>query len=260
MMKSLMFVPAKPKMLAKIPSFEADGFILDLEDSIAEPDKAQALDGVCAFLSERDGHDIFVRIARNHADEELSRLRPFSFLGYMFPKVESAAEVESLATMSGGKEIIALVETPMALVNIREIAACPSVSRLAFGAEDFTSAAGMKNAPDSLLFAKSTIAIHAKAFGKPVYDTPSFILDDLDALSREIQTAVDLGFDGKMAIHPKQVPLINEGFRYFDLDHIRSVVAQYEAAGQAVLRLGDHVYEKMHIAHYKRILKEHETH
>ena len=256
-MKSMMFVPSKPKMLGKISNSEADAFIIDLEDSINEADKRKALDDACEFLSSQQDKAIFIRVAGNHLDEEFEKLSQYSFAGYMIPKFENPDDYEKYKSFFEGKRIIALVETPIGIANIKEIASSPIVDIIAFGAEDFTSAIGMKNCADTLNYARSAIVTHGKAYGKTVIDTPSFIIDDMEALEKEIQIAVDLGFDGKLSIHPKQVARINELFQLFDLEKMKEIVTQYEDAGKAVLRIGNKVYEKMHISHFKRILKEH---
>ena len=257
-MKSLMFVPCRQKMLEKIPALDADAYIIDLEDSVNESEKQQALELACAFLMEPRKETCFVRLAGNHLEEELARLSPLSFAGYMIPKFECAEDYRAYEAYFRKKEVIALVETPLGLVNLRETASCGFVSMLAFGAEDYTAAAGMKNCAETLFYARSRLVTYGKAFRKPVFDTPSFVLDDADALEREIRLAVDMGFDGKLAIHPGQVTMINRLFQCSEPEYMRQIVAQYEAAGEAVLRIGDKVYEKMHIAHMKRILAEHE--
>ncbi len=258
-MKSLLYVPSTPKMLNKIFSSEADGFLIDLEDSIKEDDKKQALEDAFNFIKDNPNpnKEFFVRVAGNHIEEEVEKLNGLSFRGYMIPKFEKVIDYEKYKNYLSCKDVIALVETPLGLINIKEIASCSFVTMLSFGAEDFTSAIGMKNCTDTLNYAKSTLVTYGKAFHKPVYDTPSFIINDDTALHDDIQSAVDLGFDGKCAIHPKQVKIINELFKYYDLETIKKVIKQYEDSGKAVLQIGDKVFEKMHIAHYKRILKEH---
>ena len=256
-MKSLMFVPSKPKMLEKILTSEADACIIDLEDSINEKDKQQALKDACSFLATSPDKSIFVRVDSNYLQEELYKLSDYAFRGYMIPKFETPNAYMQYAPYFKGKDIIALVETPMGIVNLKEICSSPDVTIIAFGAEDFSSSIGMKNCAESLTYARSAIVTYGKAYGKVVIDTPSFILDDMKSLEQEIQLAVDLGFDGKLSIHPKQIKTINEMFQYFDLDKIIEVIRRYEMEGEAVLRMNDKVYEKMHIAHFKRILKEH---
>lgn len=256
-MRSLMFVPSKSKMLAKIPASDADVFIIDLEDSINEACKQQALEDACEFLPRISEKNVYIRVDVNHLDEEFKKLSGLSFSGYMIPKFERPDDFAKYMDYFEQKDVIALVETPIGIVNIEKIASCSFVSVIAFGAEDFTSSIGMKNFAEGLNYARSTIVTYGRAFGKKVIDTPSFIIDDIEALDKEIQIAVDMGFDGKLAIHPKQVGRINELFQCFNLDSIKSIVEQYDASGEAVLKVGNKVYEKMHIAHFKRILKEH---
>ncbi len=95
-----------------------------------------------------------------------------------------------------------------------------------------------------------------KAFRKYVYDTPSFVLNDQEALAAEIQLAKDMGFDGKLAINPKHVSIVNEIFKSCDTEYIKSVIERYQAGIDAVQVIDGRVYEKMHIEHMKRILKE----
>lgn len=256
-MKSLMFVPSKPKMLGKIESSESDACIIDLEDSINESDKLQALEDACNYLALQSNKKIFVRVDGNHLEEEFKRLSEYSFDGYMIPKFEDPREYECYSHFFVGKKVIALVETPLGIVNIKEISKSSTVSMIALGAEDFTSSVGMKNCSETLQYARSTIVTFGKAFGKTVIDTPSFIIEDMESLRKEIQIAVDMGFDGKLAIHPKQVTEINKLFQMFDFDMMQRIVSEYETAGVAVLKIDDKIYEKMHIAHFKRILKEH---
>ncbi len=257
-MKSFMFVPSKPKMLEKITSSEADACIIDLEDSINEVDKNQALVDACNFLVTKPEKTIFIRVDGNHLQDEFEMLSSYSIAGYMIPKFENPFNYEQYAPFFGEKKVIALVETPMGIINLKEIASSSIVSMIAFGAEDFTSSIGMTNSHDTLNYARSAIVTYGKAYGKPVIDTPSFIIDDMENLEKEIQLAVDMGFDGKLSIHPKQVKKINEIFQLYDLEKMKEIVACYETAGKAVLRVENKVYEKMHIAHFKRILKEHE--
>ena len=96
----------------------------------------------------------------------------------------------------------------------------------------------------------------SNAFGKPVFDTPSFILDDPEALRNEVQLAQDMGFDGKMSINPKQLPVIDEIFKSCDVKYLQSIIDRYEQANEAVMKIDGKVYEKMHINHIKKILKE----
>ena len=256
-MKSLMFVPARMRMMEKISRFQADAYILDLEDSIPEADKDVALQEVCDFLAEdRTCVPLYVRVDRRFESVHLRTLNRRAFAGYMIPKVESAADIS--VEIKEGKSVIALIETPRGIMNIEEIVANPRVDAIAFGAEDFTASVGMKNRRDLLTYPRGRILTCAKAYSKPVYDTPCLILDDVGVAEAEIQHSADCGFDGKLSIHPTHTLMINRVFKDVDIEAIRQIICEYEAAGGGAVKISGKVYEKMHISHLKRILKEHQ--
>lgn len=254
-MRSLLFVPAVEKMLNKISGFTADAYIVDLEDSISTDKKEVALEAVKTFL-ESNPSNVYIRLDGTLLKEQLSVLKDYAFEGYMIPKFENPESYNQVQLKSGNKKIIALVETPLGVINIEKIAACSWVDAIAFGAEDFTSSMGMLNHSGYLVGIRSQIVMNAKAYGKPVFDTPSFILDNPSALRKEIQLAQDMGFDGKLAINPKHIDIIEEVFKACDEEYIRKVIEIYEASDDAVVKIDGKVYEKMHINHLKKILKE----
>ena len=99
-------------------------------------------------------------------------------MSFILPKFEDPNEYTDLPA---DKEYYALIETPKGLVNIKRIASCDYVSALAFGAENLTASIGMDNDICILKYQKSRLVTYAKAYGKKVYDTPSFKLNDVDA-------------------------------------------------------------------------------
>lgn len=254
--KSLLFVPAKAKMLAKLATMGKCAYILDLEDSIIPDDKAKALKLVSDFLSENNANKGFVRINAENSEAELNELAKYK-TGFVLPKFENPEHYEKSLDILREHDVIALVETPLGVVNIERIARTQWVDAIAFGAEDYTAAVNMENKIDFLQYQKSRLVTFAKAYNKFVYDTPSFKLDDENEFKREVDNAVALGFDGKMAISPKHLAYINESFRHYDLSYIKSVTEQFEASGLGVLVIEGHIYEKPHIERLKRILREH---
>lgn len=255
-MRSLLFVPAKEKMMNKITSLSSDGYIIDLEDSINEEDKPAALKKLSLYLSEHsEWSNVYVRLNKTRFEEEAIALNGFN-VGFMLPKFESSEEYAGIDEILKQHKIIALVETPMGVVNIQEIARCPWVDAIAFGAEDYTASVNMLNDDSMLLPVKSALVVYAKAYNKKVFDTPSFKLNDEVEFENEVRNAMNLGFDGKMAISPKHIQYINETFNSNDLDYMKSIVARYEADGNAVVVVDGKVYEKMHINRFKKIIKE----
>lgn len=256
-MKSLLFIPAKEKMLQKIGTFGADVYIIDLEDSIGSEDKENALERAKRLLSDAASKErIVVRLNADRAEMELSELACFRKIGFMLPKFESPLQYDSLKDQLCSHFVIALVETPMGIVNIREIAACEWVDAIAFGAEDYTAKANMQNEEQYLVYPKGCVVAYAKAYGKMAFDTPSFKLNDRELFEAEVRNSVAMGFDGKLSISPKHIAYINEQFGICDIDLLRRIVCQYESSSEAVMVLDGKVYEKMHIDRMKRIIKE----
>lgn len=255
--KSLLFVPAKEKMLTKIPFLNADAYIIDLEDSILEDEKEEALNRVISYIGgSADSSNIIVRINSNRAERELSELSKYEGIGFMLPKYEKENPYDILEDKLSGHYTLALVESPRALVELPDICTKNYLSALAFGAEDYTAKVNMKNSVDYLFFQKNMLVTYAKAYNLQVYDTPSFKLNDEVEFQREVKNAMAIGFDGKMAISPKHVQFINVTFNSNDLEYMKYVISKYEADGNAVVVIDDKVYEKMHINRFKRIIKE----
>lgn len=256
MLRSLLFVPAKEKMLNKIASFTADGYIIDLEDSISEEEKGNALNSVISFLNEQ--HDIpnlYVRLNKNRFEEEAIALNHFK-VGFMLPKFEIIDEYSELISVWNLHKVIALIETPMGVLNAHETAKCVWIDALSFGAEDYTANVNMLNDDVMLRPVKSILVMTAKAYNKKVFDTPSFKLTEENEFEQEVKNAVGIGFDGKMAISPKHIQFINDAFNSSDLDYMKSAISRYEADGNAVVVIDGKVYEKMHINRFKKIIKE----
>ena len=153
--KSLLFVPAKDKMIAKIPQINADAFIIDLEDSIPEEEKEEALSRTVNFIgSSTSASNIIVRINANHAGKELTKLSEYSEIGFMLPKYEKCNPYDDYKDVLQEHFTIALIETPSALADLRDITKVGYLNALAFGAEDYTAKVNMENNVDYLIFQK----------------------------------------------------------------------------------------------------------
>lgn len=255
MHRSLLFVPSNEKMLSKISTLSADIFVIDLEDSIKDEGKDDALKILCNYLKEHNISNIYVRLNKNRFVQEASALDGFN-VGFMLPKFECVEEYQESGDIWSRHKIIALIESPKAIVNLLSISSCSWVDSLAFGAEDFTANMNMENNDNLLLFYKSTLITYAKAFSKKVFDTPSFSLSDQEKFEREVKMSVALGFDGKLLINPKHLGFINSSFGKNDLEHLKYIVMEYEKKGEAVVVIEGNVYEKMHINRFRKILNE----
>jgi len=132
--------------------------------------------------------------------------------GYVLPKASKEA-VDALNLLTD-KEIIPIIESPLALINLSEIAQSKNVYALLLGAEDYTKELGINRTLDGteILYARSIIAITANAYNISSIDTPYTSKDDEEGLLIDSNNAKNLGFTSKSSIHPNQVDIINKVF------------------------------------------------
>ena len=241
--RSVLFTPGdRPRMMRTALSTEADALLLDLEDAVAPDGKETAREATRTFLDERggehkDGHAsgrndaatattpaIGVRInalARGGHDDldALAVLADGSAPEFVvLPKVTARTEVEALAAALRERGLTpavrATIESPLGLHNAVEIATAPVVRGLGFGGEDYAAEVGATRtrAGGELLYARQKVVAAAGVGTIPAMDTVYTALDDPDGLRQDAETARDFGFEGKTAIHPAQVPIINDAF------------------------------------------------
>ncbi len=254
--KSLLFVPADKKRLSKIGSIKADAYIIDLEDSIEEELKDAALQLTIDYLNECAVSNVYVRINKNRYKKELSALANYK-IGFVLPKFNDPGDYSDFSELFMMHDVIALIESAKSIMNANRISAISWVDALAFGAEDFTAETGINNSCEYLGYSKNLIVLSAKAYGKKVYDTPCFHLRSDKYLECELEQALNLGFDGKLAIHPEQINKINNAFRLADPKYMRDIIQIFESSGLSVCEIDGRVYERLHINRLKkRLLQE----
>jgi citrate lyase subunit beta/citryl-CoA lyase len=236
--RSLLFAPAnRPDLFRKFPQLKADLFALDLEDGTppAERQAARASlkDSIRAARGDRSGH-LFVRINPAGSPDfaaDLDAVEGSGADGIVLAKAERA---EDIASLRGDLPVIAGIESIAGVLNARVIAAGPCVVAVYFGAEDFAADMGARRTPDGLevLYARSRVVLAAKAAGVKALDQVVLHLKDDAQFRRDGTLGRDLGYDGKMCIHPRQVELANELFAptAAEIDQARRLVAAYEAA------------------------------
>jgi len=213
---ALLFVPGdRPDRFAKAAGSGADAVIVDLEDAVATERKAAARQAVRAAFD--GGLRAYVRInsvADPDGVADLAALAGSDTLGVMLPKTANAREVEVVVrSMRPGTAVIALIESLIGMRNIETIAGAPGVSALAFGAYDFSSELGAQPLPEVLAPWRSRLVFEARAAKVASFDAPFAGLHDDAAMAVEARRAADFGFDGKLAVHPRQVPIIQNAFR-----------------------------------------------
>lgn len=258
----LLFVPANEKMLLKTKDLTPNSFIFDLEDSIPDSQKEEAIFLLKSFVDQNSDSKRcawFVRLNANNIEKEAGILDVSSIDGFMIPKFEGVSQTGFLKKNKTKKKIIALVETCKGVEEVHHISMDKTVDAIAFGAEDYCAQRNMEPRKDFLLSIKNTILNSCIANNKLAFDTPSFQIRDEDAFAEDVKESASLGFHGKLAIHPNQISLIQKEFGYNDIEYIKGVIKLFEEQGGGVMEYNGKVYEKPHINRLKRILNEHDT-
>ena len=268
--RSWLYAPGNnPRLLEKVFGAGSDAVILDLEDAVPPGEKERARDLVAdAVRGRRDqpGPAVFVRI--NHPDTGLAEADVAAVVlpgltGLRVPKVEDAETVRraegwlaaaerGAGLAAGSVALVCNVESAAGVWWALEIARASSrVQALAFGAADFVRDVAAQVGPDGeeTLYARSRLVLAARVAGiRPPVDSVYTRLDDEEGLERTTRQSRDLGFFGRSAIHPRQVPTINRVYTpsQAEVSQAREVVAaatSAEAAGSGALRLpsGDFV-------------------
>jgi len=255
-LRSLLFVPGNSmRMITKAASLAADGIIFDLEDAVPLADKETARimvrDSIKAVKSDRIY--LFVRVnalITGLTAEDIQFVAVDGLDGILLPKAEARSDVAELDGMlekaeraqglkTGIFQIIPLVETAKGVINAYEIAtASQRIVAVGFGAGDFyrdmgRSASFLTPEQTELLFARSQTVIASRAAGLSALDTAFFgLLTDREGFEREALIALQLGFKGKMLIHPTQIEIANRIFSPSpeEAAEARKVVAAFEEA------------------------------
>ena len=249
--RSLLFTPAnRPALYPKALASGADIVCIDLEDAVAADQKGDARAGAIAFLSA--GGEVPERVLRINSPEtpagreDLSALAGAS-LGrgiILIPKVGGIGAVQAVAERlnktAGGIRIAAMIETIAGVENINDIVkAAPRLDFVMFGGADLSAELGVHVEPEPLAYGRSRLVYAARQAGIDVLDMPCLNFQDQGAVEREAAYARRLGFTGKAAIHPSNIPLVNTAFTPTpaELEQARRVIAAYESSttGVAVL-------------------------
>lgn len=251
-LRSLLSVPGiRPNMIERARSLPADGLVLDLEDSVppAEKEQARALvRDALAGLALR-GQKVFVRVnalSTGLTEGDLEAVVGQGLDGISLPKVESAADVQQADALIAALEreqglevgkvvLIPWIETAKAVLKAAEIAG--SSARLVgvfFGADDFTRDMGVQRSREGsgLFYARSVIAVAARAAGVLALDTAFPDFSDDKGLIAEAELAKRLGYKGKFVIHPRQIEVVNNIFRPSaeEIAHAKKVVEVFDTA------------------------------
>jgi citrate lyase subunit beta/citryl-CoA lyase len=263
--RTLLFAPAtRPELLSKAQAGNADSLIFDLEDSVPANAKDDARKNVAQALAAGLRKPMYLRINNPRAgdykaDLAVLQANDANVMGVILPKADDAADVQVVAQelqaieassgrAAGSLAILPLVETCLGLRNTYDIAkASPRICGMALASAeegDFMVDLGGRWTPQSnaLMYPRSKMVVDARAAGLHwLVDGVFMNLKDTGALRTECAIARELGFIGKMAIHPTQVDVMHEVFSPTaeEVEYAQGLLAAYregEARGVGAVK------------------------
>ena len=281
--RSLLFMPgSNARALEKARTLAADGIILDLEDSVAPDAKAAARDQVAAAVTARGfGHrEVIVRV--NGLDmpwtaDDLTAAAAAAPDGILIPKISNAEQLQLIAgrllSMHTDKRvrIWAMIETPTAIFNVRQIAAAvtDAETRLAgfvMGTNDLAKETRARQLPGRAPMVSwlTTCVLGAREYGIDILDGVYNDISNTQGFAQECAQARDFGFDGKTLIHPNQIEACNAAFSPTEdeVTQARKMIAAFdrpENRGKGVVQIDGRMVERMHAEMARRTVAIAET-
>jgi citrate lyase subunit beta/citryl-CoA lyase len=273
--RSLLFSPGdRPELMRKAPDSGADVVAFDLEDAVAPGEKAAAREAVNEVLTDSEfdpSCEVCVRTNAVRPSPDLAADDLKAVLAgepridsVMLPKAERAEDVRILDSLLAGRRadlpVLALCESAAGVLNAEAIAAADPVTAVAFGAEDLAAdiGAGRTREGTEVLHAREHVVLAAAAAGVDAIDTVFTDIGESEALAADTEFALELGYDGKMCIHPAQVSVVNDAFTPAEdrIDWARRVLtaaAEAEADGVGVFRVDDEMIDAPLIARAEQV-------
>ncbi len=285
LLRSLLFVPGdSEKKLAKACAGTADALILDLEDAVTAERRPLARSIVLNYLrgrNNRASQQTWVRInplsERDISLADLAAIVAGAPDGILLPKVASSQDVIMLdhflsaleqreGVAAGSIQILPVAtETPAAVLALASYQNCsPRLAGLTWGAEDLAAAIGAASNQDdsgewefTYRLARSLCLLAAHAAGVQAIDTITVDFRNDQQLHQAVRASRRAGFSGKMAIHPNQVDIINQGYLP-DADeraHAQQVVDAFAANPQAgTLQIAGKMLDRPHLVQALKVL------
>jgi citrate lyase subunit beta / citryl-CoA lyase len=274
--RSVLYMPgANVRALEKARSLAADSLILDLEDSVAPDSKAQARDNVCAAVKSHGygSRELVIRV--NALETPWGTADMFAAAqaepdAILIPKVShpgdivSAAKVLKAAGASEKTKLWAMIETPMAIVNAREIAAAGAdpenrLTCLVLGTNDLLKESRARMSHDRFAVVPwlALTLVAARAYGLDVIDGVYNEFRDDVGFRAECEHGRTMGMDGKTLIHPSQVGPCNDIFQPTaeEVSWSRTIIQAFTLPGndkKGVITVDGRMVERLHLVMAKR--------
>lgn len=271
--RSVLYMPAaNERALDKAKTIPSDALIFDLEDAVSPDAKPEARrNAVAAAASGQYGRrEITIRcnaLSTQWGNDDLVAAATSGIAAVVIPKVNSVGDVDDVsaaldrAGAPSSLKIWAMIETPTAIFDVRQIAAHRRVAALVMGTNDLAKElrAAQIRGRAPLVPHLATALLAARETGKVILDGVFNDVKDLDAFRDECLQGANMGFDGKTLIHPSQVEIANEVWAPTadDVDYSERVIAAFEQAtaeGRGVITVDGRMIENLHVDNARRVL------
>jgi citrate lyase subunit beta/citryl-CoA lyase len=265
----------KARALEKAKSLPADALILDLEDAVAPDAKADAREAILAAVGDRSygAREVLIRVNGLETEwgrGDLEMAVSAGIDGVLVPKITRGKDIraidKALRELGASPDLglWVMIETPLAILNIKKIAKASAKTRLTglvMGTNDLAKEFNAVATPDRLafLFSLAAALTAARAYSLTAIDGVYNDIDDDAGLSTECEQGRVLGFDGKTLIHPSQIETANRVFApcEAELSHAKAVVeafARPKNRGKGVINLNGQMIELLHLEQAERLI------
>lgn len=262
--RSLLFLPASnARAIEKARGLSCDMVMLDLEDAVPDPLKAQARRAAVAAIAEGFGNKLvavrFNMVGTRWHQEDVATFSGSTADYLVLPKVESAAQAERVYRECG-RPVIAMIESVKGLTEANAIAAAAGTAGLFVGTNDLRT--DLRIPEDAgrggLATALQLIVMAARLSGKAVFDGVYNRLDDPDGFMSECRQGQEYGFDGKTLIHPSQITPANTIFGP-SLPAVEEAYRLVAAASGGAERFEGRMVEAMHVTAARALIERAEA-
>lgn len=257
MLDTYFFIPAnRPEFLKKIPSINADVFVIDMEDTVDQSEWDSSISNIKKY-TEIDSHYIRPNLFENgrFSLNLLKDLISNNAKYFIFPKLSELSQVNEIFKLNGICKSIILVETPKMLLSLKDVISNHNIHGVGFGSNDFSMYTGIKDSSEYMNYFRIKLKMIALEFDITLIDTASMNLYDDKAFKRECINAFNLGFDGKFLIHPNQLLMLQSTEFFSDEEvqwaiEVMKFLESYPESEIKAHKINGQVLEK---PHYKKL-------
>ncbi len=282
--RSLHFVPGgNDRMFEKALNLPADSLILDLEDSVTPANKEFAREQVCSWVEETnfENQECLVRINPLDTPWGLKDLHAVAESlpdGIVLPKVARKKEVKAIDAVVSRIEqekqieegsisfVLIGTEVPEAVFNLHKMAKIPRVDAITWGAEDLSGVLGAKEKRDArgsylevFSYVRATCLLSAVAGNADPIDAVYVDIKNPDGLIQECKDGANMGYTGKVTIHPSQIDIVNKAFtptaeEILEAKELIAAFSQNESKGRMAFSFKGQMVDVPHLVRAKEIL------